>query len=232
MILVANGGIQSQSWANDLFLSAGAALFGGALVRITLFGSAADENSDKPPTSNSQFNVFKRNQDLGRDYWINFISEAGTDLHHLWFVGRRHKLWIDDGHPYRREVTKSLRERMDNSADSKDRGQVTIIVSDEHAFAYWKEFIVNEIVTPSNAAIVKRLIRVGHAKDKVMVYSAVAQGSEVLITTLLSSGRSADSPTFAVNASSEIGRLYQNDIEKLSKKLNTWWTYEHSGVEG
>jgi hypothetical protein len=223
-ILAARGGVQATSWISDLLLNAGAGLLGGALVRITLFAGVGHGQASS--MANSLFKEFKRNQDLGTGFWIDFISGIGTDAEPLWFVGRRHLLWIDKGHDYRRVVADGLKARLRRFADGSGQdGSVTIVVSDANAFEVWRDFLSTEIVPISDAAA-KRLIRLGRLDEGVIPYSAVAHGRRVVVTTLLSTGRAADSPTFLVEATSDIGELYRVDMKAIAQRVSTnrWWT--------
>lgn len=224
-IFAASGGVQADSWIQYLLLSAGAALLGGALVRVTLFPDARQSHAS--PLPESPFKVFKRNADLGSAFWIEFISGIGNDVEPLWFVGRRHLLWIDVSHDYRNAVAQGLCARMNTFANREtDDGRVTIIVSNEGAFDEWREFLSTEIVSHVDAATAKRLIRLGLTDDGMIRYSAVGHRRAIVVTTLLSTGSSADSPTFVVEADSNIGNLYRGDFERVADKIDadSWWT--------
>jgi hypothetical protein len=216
-ILAARGGLTANTWLADVVLSAGGALLGGGLLAIAL--SSPLSETRRRGHAEGEFRAFGRNQDLGQEYWLKLVHGLGREPETLWFVGNRHGTWIDARHPYRSALATVMQERLNRYGTGTRSGKVVVVVADPAARDAWVGFLKNEVLPGLTREKSLNLIRVGVLRDETMRYSVVAFGRRVVVTTYLSGGRSAESPTFEVDSESTVGQLYLKDVRRISDRV-------------
>lgn len=225
IVIASKGGFSSNTILSTVMFNIGVSMIGGVVCGISLYGInfIRMEKSD----SNEHFISFKRNKDMGEQYWIEFIQGIDNDSSTVWFVGNRHLTWIDQRLRYRKEVKEKFIQRVNRAlkSDSKKNWEVVLILTDRSAVSSWEKFILNEIEKSTNYCNTRpSLISIGFRKD--IPYSIVAHGGGLVITPYTSKGRAAASPTFEVKPNSEVGELYIADLDRIKNDIpnDNWWT--------
>lgn len=227
-ILAAKGGVEADGvWADVLF-GLGVGMIGGIVTGGTLYG--IDFLKLAPRQHAAIFKRIAPNRELGESYWIELVEDLDLTEGKLWFVGNRHATWIDRRLAYRSALESKLVDRVARAlvSEAEDGWETLIILKDPNAISIWIEFITEVERQTGYAAKRPDLIRVGYARERPIPYSIVAYSQRVVITPYTSSGRSAESPTLDVAASSDVARLYFNDLEAIKASVadGDWWSLE------
>jgi hypothetical protein len=225
IIISTNGGFGAERWGYEIWMTAGAAFFGGGLAGLTLLGRATKTSATLEGSRESSFREFRPNHEFGTSYWLDFAAGIRTDSETFWLVGRRNLLWIDPRQPFRKALAEHLRKRMEQFGSGADeKGAVKILVADSDARKQWRDFVSEEVANGPHADAARRLVQIGLMdRTEEPWYSAAAFGREVVVTASFRQGNFAHSPTFSMDPGSEMGELYMSDFKRINEKVLNWW---------
>lgn len=176
------------------------------------------------------FNRVDLNRNMGENYWVNHILELDNTTKEVWAIGSGMSLWLEN--KYKTPLKKRIITRFINICDNKNKqhSKIYILLLKDESIKKWK-ILFDEIVEIATEKyysnnkekckiLLKKYFIIKKIKNSNLKYSIVKCGDNISISMRTNSGRSGDSPTLDIKASSTVGQYFLDDLKVMRREYN------------